>query len=137
MLHNEFMSNILQNIFKEHYNDIIFSLNPLQSVVENVRRMINCGDPCFGGAMYGCTDCGTLKFFPFRCHSRFCPTCGNKYSIDRTTSMSFKIINVQHRHCVFTIDFFGTVIVAEVGRFSAEFIYRNRSSIFEKRGKII
>ena len=104
MLHNEFMSNILQNIFKEHYNDIIFSLKPRQSVVENVRRMINCGDPCFGGAMYGCTDCGTLKFFPFRCHSRFCPTCGNKYSIDRTTSMSFKIINVQHRHCVFTID---------------------------------
>ena len=38
-----------------------------------------------------------------RCHSRFCPTCGNMYSIDRTTSMSFKIINVQHRHCVFTI----------------------------------
>ncbi|MCR5776177.1 MAG: hypothetical protein K6G84_02020 [Lachnospiraceae bacterium] len=28
------------------------------------------------------------------------------------------------------IDFFGAVIVAEVGRFSAEFIYRNRSSIF-------
>ena len=54
--------------------------------------------------MYGCGKCGTLKFVPFRCHSRFCPTCGTKYSIDRTTSMSFKIINVQHRHCVFTID---------------------------------
>lgn len=66
--------------------------------------MINCGDPSFGGAMYGCSKCGTLKFVPFRCHSRFCPTCGTKYSIDRTTSMSFKIINVQHRHCVFTID---------------------------------
>ena len=58
----------------------------------------------FGSAMYGCGKCGTHKFVPFRCHSRFCPTCGTKYSIDRTTSMSFKIINVQHRHCVFTID---------------------------------
>ena len=66
--------------------------------------MINCGDPSFGGAMYGCTSCGKLKFVPFRCRSRFCPTCGNKYSIDRTTAMSFKIINTQHRHCVFTID---------------------------------
>ena len=29
--------------------------------------------------------------------------CGNMYSIDRTTSMSFKLLDVQHRHCVFTI----------------------------------
>ncbi len=53
--------------------------------------------------MYTCPCCGNFKFVPFRCHSRFCPTCGNMYSIDRTTSMSFKILNVQHRHCVFTI----------------------------------
>lgn len=48
--------------------------------------------------MYACPSCGNFKYVPFRCHSRFCPTCGNMYSIDRTTSMSF-----QHRHCVFTI----------------------------------
>ncbi|MBP3678157.1 MAG: transposase [Agathobacter sp.] len=98
------MSNILQDIFKDYYEEMIYTLHPRQSVIENVDRMINCGDPAFGGAMYGCSSCGTLKFVPFRCHSRFCPTCGTKYSIDRTTSMSFKIINVQHRHCVFTID---------------------------------
>ena len=98
------MSNILQDIFKDNYEEIIYTLRPRKSVVENVDRMINCGNPTFGGAMYGCSKCGNLKFVPFRCHSRFCPTCGTKYSIDRTTSMSFKIINVQHRHCVFTID---------------------------------
>ncbi len=101
-LHNTLM-NILQKIFKEHYKEMLYILHPRQSVIENVDRMIHCGDPSFGGAMYGCPSCGNLKFIPFRCHSRFCPTCGNKYSIKRTTSMSFKIINVQHRHCVFTI----------------------------------
>lgn len=50
------------------------------------------------------SDFVQLKFVAFRCHSRFCPTCGNKYSMERTTNMSFKLINVQHRHCVFTID---------------------------------
>ena len=104
VLHNNLMSNILQDIFKDNYERMIYTLHPRKSVIENVDRMINCGDPSFGGAMYGCGKCGTLKFVPFRCHSRFCPTCGTKYSIDRTTSMSFKIINVQHRHCVFTID---------------------------------
>ena len=96
--------NILQEIFKDNYEQMIYELHPRQSVIENVDRMINCGDPSYGGVMYGCASCGTLKFAPFRCHSRFCPTCGTKYSIDRTTSMSFKIVNVQHRHCVFTID---------------------------------
>ena len=98
------MSNILQNIFKDYYEQIIYTLHPRKSVIENIDRMIHCGDPSFGGAMYGCSSCSTLKFVPFRCKSRFCPTCGNKYSIDRTTSMSFKIINAKHRHCVFTID---------------------------------
>lgn len=96
--------NILQEIFKDNYEQMIYELHPRQSVIENVDRMITCGDPSYGGVIYGCTSCGTLKFAPFRCHSRFCPTCGTKYSIDRTASMSFKIVNVQHRHCVFTID---------------------------------
>ena len=96
--------NILQKIFSDHYEEMIYRLHPRDSVVENVEKMIHCGDPSFGGAMYGCPECGKLKFVPFRCKSRFCPTCGNKYSMERTTSMSFKLINVNHRHCVFTID---------------------------------
>ena len=51
-------------------------------------------------ANHGCSSCGALKFVPFRCKSRFCPSCGNLYSIQRTTSMSFKIIECVHRHCV-------------------------------------
>lgn len=95
--------NILQKIFKEHFEEMEIILHPRPVVIENVDKMINCGDPSFGGAMYGCGKCGNLKFVPFRCHSRFCPTCGNQYSIFRTDSMSFKLINCQHRHCVFTI----------------------------------
>jgi hypothetical protein len=96
--------NILQRIFTDHYEEMLYILHPRYAVIENVEKMINCGDPSYGGAMYGCTKCGKLKFVPFRCHSRFCPTCGNKYSMERTTNMSFKLINVTHRHCVFTID---------------------------------
>lgn len=82
---------------------MIYILHPRDSVIEIVDKMLNCGDSSFGGAMYACPGCRFLKFRPHRCHSRFCPTCGNKYSIQRATSMSFKLIHCIHRHCVFTI----------------------------------
>ena len=81
-LHNRIM-NILQRIFTDYYEEIKYTLHPRKTEMENIDKMINCGDPSFGGAMYGCPHCGKLKFVPFRCHSRFCPTCGNKYSMDR------------------------------------------------------
>lgn len=40
---------------------------------------------------------------PFSCKSRFCNSCGNMYSMKRSSAMSFKLIRTSHRHCVFTI----------------------------------
>lgn len=95
--------NVLQEIFSDHYEEIKYTLHPRAIEMENIEKMINCGDPSFGGAMYGCPHCGELKFVPFRCHSRFCPTCGNLYSRKRATAMAGKLVNCNHRHCVFTI----------------------------------
>ena len=96
--------NILQNIFKDYYEIIEYTLHPRDIEMENISKMIHCGDSSFGGAMYSCSHCGNMKFVPFRCKSRFCPTCGVKYCQQRSTSMSFKLIQCTHRHCVFTID---------------------------------
>lgn len=96
--------NILQKIFNDNYEIIKYSLHPRDVVMENITKMVNCGDPSYGGAMYACPHCDELKYVPFRCHSKFCPTCGNKYSIERSTKMSFKLIRCTHRHPVFTID---------------------------------
>lgn len=43
--------NILQKIFKEHYEEMIYLQHPRDSVIENVDKMINCGNPSFGGAI--------------------------------------------------------------------------------------
>ena len=95
--------NILQSIFTDYYEHIIYELHPRPAVIENVDKMIHCGDPSHGGAMYGCTHCGHLKFVPFRCKSRFCPSCGNKYNQLRSFHVSCKLVSCVHRHCVFTI----------------------------------
>lgn len=96
--------NILLKIFIEHYEEMKYLLHPRDSVMDNIDKMISCGDPSHGGAVYGCKKCGKFKFVPFTCKSRFCPSCDNKYSINRTTAMSFKMVKTSHRHCVFTID---------------------------------
>ena len=96
--------NILQRIFTDYYEEIKYTLHPRDSEMENIDKMLNCGDPSFGGAMYVCTTCHNMKFVPFHCKSRFCPTCGVKYSQECSTSMAFKLVNCTHRHCVFTID---------------------------------
>ena len=96
--------NILQEIFTDHYEEMLYILHPRHAVITNVDKMINCGDPSLGGTMYACSKCGMLKYVPFRCKSRFCPTCGVKYCQERSNAMSFKLIQCTHRHCVFTID---------------------------------
>lgn len=95
--------NILQSIFTDYYEHIIYELHPRPAVIENVNRMVHCGAPSHGGAMYGCPHCGNLKFVPFRCKSRFCPSCGNKYNQLRSFHMSCRLVSCVHRHCVFTI----------------------------------
>ena len=95
--------NILQSIFTDYYEHIVYELHPRPAVIHNVDKMIHCGDPSHGGAMYACSHCGNLKFVPFRCKSRFCPSCGNKYNQMRSFHMSSKLVSCIHRHCVFTI----------------------------------
>lgn len=95
--------NILQSIFTDYYEHIIYELHPRPAVIENVDKMIHCGEHSHGGAMYACSHCGNMKFVPFRCKSRFCPSCGNKYNQMRSFQMSCKLVSCVHRHCVFTI----------------------------------
>ena len=94
---------IIQEIFADHYEEILYTLHPRATEIENIEKMINCGDPSYGGTMYACTNCGHMKFVPFRCHSRFCPTCVNLYAQKRADAMANQLVAVRHRHCVFTI----------------------------------
>ena len=96
--------NILQKIFSDHFHKLNNSgIKIRNTVIENVDKMIHCGDFKRGYALYACDNCGHMMVTPFRCRSRFCTSCGNLYSRKRSTSMSFKLVRTSHRHCVFTI----------------------------------
>ena len=95
--------NILQTIFSDHFEYIQYVIRPDTNDLDNINRMILCHDPTYGGAFFGCPHCGNLKFVPFSCKSRFCPSCGNVYNQKRAFRMSCKLVSCIHRHCVFTI----------------------------------
>ncbi|MFR5492581.1 MAG: transposase zinc-binding domain-containing protein [Eubacterium sp.] len=48
-------------MFQDHYEELLYITHPRRSVIDNVDKMLGCGDPSFGGAMYGCTSCGNLN----------------------------------------------------------------------------
>lgn len=52
--------NTLQSIFTDHYEEIIYTLHPHKTEVENIEKMIHCGDPSHGGSMFGCP----VSWFP-------------------------------------------------------------------------
>ena len=54
--------NILQKIFNDHYEEIKYTLHPKYTEMENIYKMLSCGHPSFGGAMYNCPHFGKLKF---------------------------------------------------------------------------
>ncbi|EKX94102.1 hypothetical protein HMPREF9998_00565 [Peptostreptococcus anaerobius VPI 4330 = DSM 2949] len=88
----------------EHYEEIQYILKPRPVVMDNINRLIRCGDPDYGGALFICPECGEIKFVPYRCHSKLCSTCGAIYSLKRAQTMQSIMIDVKHRHIVFTID---------------------------------
>lgn len=69
----EALYNCIKEYLQQSTEEIKYTLHPRKSEMENIDKMINCGDSSFGGAMYSCPSCGNLKFVPFRCHSRFAP----------------------------------------------------------------
>lgn len=96
----------IKQIFNDHWDNLVIrnpELDIRQVVFDEVEKIINCGNPDYGYALYVCDHCKKFVKVPFRCKSRFCNTCGVKYAQDRAFSMTKKSIRCKHRHIVFTM----------------------------------
>lgn len=96
----------IQQIFQDNWDSFLELDNNMfirPVVFDEVNKILNCGNPDYGYALYICDHCHKTLKVPFRCKSRFCNTCGVKYAQDRALSMIKKSIRCKHRHIVFTI----------------------------------
>lgn len=102
-------NKLIKKIFRDFWHVVCFELASMysslhwESILENVEKMVNCGDFSNGYAEYICPNCFEKKKVGFTCKCRFCTSCGKRY-VDEWVEKTVKsIFNVSHRHLVFTI----------------------------------
>ena len=83
-----------------------------KNVKREVEKVLACGDISKGYIEFRCDSCMESKKVGFSCKSRFCTSCGKVYTDKWIDNMLGNLINVKHRHIVFTIpeelrEFFG------------------------------
>lgn len=84
---------------KEKYGDRI---RPI--VIKEVEKFRDCGNPENGFKLYVCEGCHDVRQVPFRCKGRFCTTCSVGESEEWSRLLAEDVLQVNHRHMIFTID---------------------------------
>lgn len=98
----------LKDIFKDNWDKFVDyaksnNLTIRDVVFEEVDKIISCGSLSEGFHSYFCEECDKFVNVPFRCHSRFCSSCGVANILKKTDMILSKLVKAPHRHIVFTI----------------------------------
>lgn len=78
-------------------------LNIRPIVIKEVSKMLDCKTSALGYSLFSCPNCNHEHFQYNTCKSKFCNSCGVKYSKQRTLNILSKLISCKHRHLTFTI----------------------------------
>ena len=81
----------------------IYGKKVRKNVKKEVEKVLACGDLSKGYIEFICDSCKESKKVGFSCKSRFCTSFGKVYTDNRIDNMLGNLINVKHRHIVFTI----------------------------------
>lgn len=86
------------NFYAKHKNNIRDVVN------DNVAKVMDCGNrEKLGHSVFTCPDCGSKRNVAHTCKSRFCNSCGKTKNDDWIVKSQNRLLNVPHKHLVFTI----------------------------------
>lgn len=96
ILSNVNIPNLLEQI------KISFKKEHFLNIEETIQKFLACSlEKCF--IIYQCPLCSSTHKFKVTCKSRFCPSCGKKYSALWAEKTAGSLIDVKHRAVLFTI----------------------------------
>ena len=94
---------VIKQIFTEQWEGFEANNKVRDVVSKETNKMLKCQDLSEGYSEYHCPTCGERKYVAFTCKSRFCTSCGKKATDDWVDSLCRELLDVPHRHMVFTI----------------------------------
>jgi len=96
----------IKQILKDNWDDFYaLRKNHVRDVAaENVARVMACGDKDkLGYSVYSCPTCDSKHIVAHTCKSRFCNSCGKVKNDEWIVKAQDRLINVPHKHLVFTV----------------------------------
>ena len=75
----------------------------LKYIIQSIDKFLACRDMSKGFIKFKCPLCPIIHKFPLTCKSKLCPSCGFKYSSIWAQNTIKHILNIEHRHVLFTI----------------------------------
>ena len=94
----------MKEIFRDGWQDFKSRHPRYEGVDEVIQKMLGCGDPANGYALYLCPECQEEHRVAFSCKSTFCLSCAREYGhrwVERVKAMLHP--GVGYRHLTLTI----------------------------------
>jgi hypothetical protein len=97
-----------KNLFKQIFIDgweVFKQRHPRYADVDEVvQKMLGCGDPAKGHAVYLCPDCQERRVVAFSCKSQFCLSCAKVYGQQWVATVQEMLHpGVTYRHLILTL----------------------------------
>ena len=75
----------------------------LEYIKLSIDKFLACRDISKGFVKFKCPHCPVTHLFPLTYKSKLCPSCGYKYSMTWSENIQKHILDIKHRHVLFTI----------------------------------
>jgi Transposase zinc-binding domain/Putative transposase len=96
--------NRFKQIFLDGWEDFKQNHPRYAAVDAVVRKMLGCGDPVNGHALYVCPDCQARRVVAFSCKSQFCLSCAKVYGHTWVTTVQAMLHpGITYRHLILTV----------------------------------
>lgn len=95
------LSDFFDRWWDVYKQDPVEPIRPEQHKAVNSMRV--CRTPSLGVDLYACPECGEVGEVYHSCKNRFCPTCSWKDTIKWAEHLKGKMLDLPHRHVVFTL----------------------------------